>query len=524
MGYAGSIDHLLAELERIHLLVRLHYQKALGLHGRDGEWRGLCIEEKEVNSLLERPWGLPDWAGSDAGLAEEVRERAAHYRRIIDGGKEASLALGRRLRLAEVARLFQLDDLDVDILLVCLASELDLRYEKIFAYLQDDVTKKRPSVDLVLNLLCPDFRQKLECRQRLAPAAPLRRHEILHLFVDPSQPEPPLLRKYCKLDPRIVDFLLELDSIDEELAHCATVEDPSAGLESVPLPAGTAKRLLALAGRAVRGTEAATFFLRGADAAWSKATALAICGEMKLRLLVVELRPLLERSKNRFDDGIRRAVRESRLQNAAVYLNEFDLLLKEDAAPLLGGLLGSLQEGAKLSYLAGLDAWEPSQVEFGRGAFYRVEFPGPGQVERAAIWDRLLPGARAGGVDLDFISNQFRFGPGTIEAAVVTARNLARWRDPDEGAATDGELHAACRLQSNRKLGLLARKVEARGSWSDLDTRPMPSNNFAKSAPGRGIGMWSSRSGGLMRRLVWAKGSTFCSPVRPARGKPWLPR
>ena len=58
------------------------------------------------------------------------------------------------LRLDRLARLFGLSTLDIDILLICLAPELDNRYERLYAYLQDDVTRKRPSVDLVFNLLC----------------------------------------------------------------------------------------------------------------------------------------------------------------------------------------------------------------------------------------------------------------------------------------------------------------------------------------------------------------------------------
>ena len=38
-------------------------------------------------------------------------------------------------------------------LLIALAPEIDPRYERLYAYLQDDVTRKRPSIDLTLNLL-----------------------------------------------------------------------------------------------------------------------------------------------------------------------------------------------------------------------------------------------------------------------------------------------------------------------------------------------------------------------------------
>jgi len=42
----------------------------------------------------------------------------------------------------------------------------------------------------------------------------------------------------------------------------------------------------------------------------------------------------------------------------------------------------------------------------------------------------------------------------------MTAQNLAHWRDLHGGQVTMDDLYTACRLQSNRKLAALARKVE----------------------------------------------------------------
>jgi hypothetical protein len=53
-----------------------------------------------------------------------------------------------------VQTLFHLSSFDVDTLLVCLAPELHRNYEKLYAYLQDDVTKKRPTVDLCVCSCC----------------------------------------------------------------------------------------------------------------------------------------------------------------------------------------------------------------------------------------------------------------------------------------------------------------------------------------------------------------------------------
>ena len=64
-------------------------------------------------------------------------------------------------RLDWLVESFDLCPLNRAALVLALAPEVDLRYERIYAYLQDDVTRKRPSVDLVLNLFCRSPEQRL---------------------------------------------------------------------------------------------------------------------------------------------------------------------------------------------------------------------------------------------------------------------------------------------------------------------------------------------------------------------------
>ncbi len=131
--------------------------------------------------------------------------------------KAESLRQDVTLRLEKLARLFRLIPFDIDALLICLASELDLRYERFYAYLQDDVTRKRPSVDLVLNLLCSTFEDNLAARERFSSQSSLLKHHLLHLFDDPSHHNPSSLCKYLKVDERIVNYLLGSDEIDTSL-------------------------------------------------------------------------------------------------------------------------------------------------------------------------------------------------------------------------------------------------------------------------------------------------------------------
>src|SRR5690348_2926040 len=61
--------------------------------------------------------------------------------------------------LLQLERLFHLTTLELDIVLIALAAEIDSRYELLFAHAQNDAAKKRPTVDLALKLLCASPRE-----------------------------------------------------------------------------------------------------------------------------------------------------------------------------------------------------------------------------------------------------------------------------------------------------------------------------------------------------------------------------
>ena len=84
---------------------------------------------------------------------------------------------------------FTLHALRNSVSLICLAPELDRKYEKLYAYLQDDVTRKKPSADLVLNLLCQTLPERLAARAVFHPRAPLLKYQLLQM-TDASPGEP----------------------------------------------------------------------------------------------------------------------------------------------------------------------------------------------------------------------------------------------------------------------------------------------------------------------------------------------
>ncbi|MEM5776204.1 MAG: hypothetical protein AAGU05_14470, partial [Anaerolineaceae bacterium] len=149
---ADDLAYLQAELARIDLLIRFEVQRwqAAGQNLGD-QFRGLYITDEEAAALLDRPFAS-SWGQTAAGqdeLDRKLRQAADASTAILTRCQ----ARGRLPNLAYLACAFGLDALDQDILLISLAPALDLRYERLYGYLQDDVTRKRPMVNLALQLL-----------------------------------------------------------------------------------------------------------------------------------------------------------------------------------------------------------------------------------------------------------------------------------------------------------------------------------------------------------------------------------
>jgi len=468
--YITSLQHILAELERVDLLIQVQVRRARQIHIADSEFQGLCISEQEIDALLAQPIGLPRWASAlSPSSRTEVQTAFDQMAADIDKRKAESTRQGVTLRLEELARLFYLTPFDVDTLLICLAPELDLRYERLYAYLQDDVTKKRPSVDLVLNLLCPSFEAKLAARERFSSESPLLKHHLLHLFDDPSHQNPPMLSKYLKVDERVVNYLFGSDEINTRLQTCASLRVPQTCLDDLFLPSDVKHRLVLLSQKKLVKNDGLIFYFQGPYGVGKQSTAEALCHELGIGLLNIDGDRLLNTEGLSFDRAVQLAKHEAMLQGAALYWSGFDALFADDKRASLEVLVRELEGRRGLTFVAGDTTWEPMNGLYNT-AFVRIEFPRSTYAERVQLWATSLDGNSLAETDVDLsaIANKFRFSGGQIQDAAVTACNLARWRDPENGHVTMDDLYKACRLQSNRKLVTLAQKITPHYKWDDI--------------------------------------------------------
>ena len=204
-----SYQHLQAELLRIDLLIRqqvLRWQRA-GQDPRDA-FRGLYISDSEVALLMEHPLGA-NW-GQYGVLTDEEEAwfesglgKASEQVSVL----EAKVCDREELRLVRLSERFGWEPFDRDAFLICAASFLDLKYERLYGYLQDDVTRKKPTVNLILDLLCPTGPNRFEKLAHFDEDAPLFKQH----FIEKAQDQPgklPLLSQSLLVDEGIVRWLL----------------------------------------------------------------------------------------------------------------------------------------------------------------------------------------------------------------------------------------------------------------------------------------------------------------------------
>lgn len=436
---------------------------AYGSEAARDAFRGLYISQHQVDQALSRKPGTPTL---EAGQEPEPFS--------LDLSDESS-------RLAWLASTFGLSPFDVDIVLIALGPELDLKYERIYGYLQDDVTRKRPTVDLALNMLCPDAEAKLARRGHFATNAPLIRNRLVNLVADPTHVQPPILAHYLKLDDQVIRLLLGHDDLDPRLAPFCEKTAPTININELFLGVETKRGLRVLARQARNANQPLRLYFHGPHGVGKRQAAEAVASELGMPLLTADLeRALL--SNGALDLSFKLLLRETWFQNAVVYIAGLDALRSRERVIQYQQLLRELAEDGGITILAGTQPWASggSTSKERPLDIVSVSFPDPDFAQRQLCWESSLAQQVLSfdGQGVDGLASRFRLVPAQIAQAVNVAQNSARWRAATR-AAEDcqaqpetqlgiRDLFAAARTQSGHDLASLAQKIEPRYRWDDI--------------------------------------------------------
>jgi AAA+ superfamily predicted ATPase len=470
--FMSITEHLLAELGRLDLILHRQVRRLRAAHLlAEDPYRGLYIPDAQIDAILNAAHRAEAGGGIGERTNTEAITRAIEQARSeLDARTQATQQL--RLPLLEMATRFGLSRFEMDVLLIAIAPEIDLKYETLFAYVQNDVTRKRPTVDLALKLLGEDFEKHLAHRVYFSEDAPLFRHRLLALSSDPQERDPTLLSRFVKADQRIIDQLLGRDDLDARLAPFTRRVQCSGSLNDLVLPRSLRSRLQHAAASLMK--QPAVFLFQGNNGIGRQSAAEAICAGLNLPLLSVEVGQALA-ADCAWPIALGLLRREAMLSGSALFFRNFEMLLAYDAASAAQRCqFARIFRAMDVPVFLGSEhAWHPdSSLE--DLSFATFAFPPPDYSERLQLWERALNGSinsNGNSLDLDALANKFRFSAGQIHHAVRTAR-LAADLHQNETHLSQSGLQAAASLESSQPLQKLARKIETVYCWDDIVLPP----------------------------------------------------
>jgi hypothetical protein len=316
-------------------------QIAYGSEAAADPYRGLHVTLEEMEQLLNREPGVPtlqiDAETGDESLSNLVSENSP---------------------LFWLQQTYGLSAFDLEVVAIALAPELDRRYERLYAYLQENVTYTLPSVDLALNLLCASGTAKLIQRDRFAPDAPLIQHGLLHLMPDPNQVKSTLLGHYLVLDEQVIRLLLGQKGLDSRLAAFCQLVEPTLSLTEIPLQVDVKQALSVITIQSWQRQKPLCFYFEGADRAIKRRTAEALAKEIKAPLLVVDLARIVDTRD--IEPTLQLLMREASFQNALLHIDNLDAWKEKERGIYYQYVLEAIAEHPGITILAGVKPWIPS--------------------------------------------------------------------------------------------------------------------------------------------------------------------
>ncbi|WP_406012057.1 ATP-binding protein [Streptomyces sp. NBC_00984] len=398
-------------------------------------------------------------------------------------------------RIRQLAEDFGLMPLDVDLLLVAMAPDIDNRFERLYGYLNDDLTRRRPTIGLALDLC--GLPAASSGRFRFSPSAPLVAGGLLEVL----EADRPLLSRVLRVPDRVTAHLLGDDEIDGRLRGLvravAHAEEPDTGREALRVAAalGTGSGLVHLLDR-------------GGDPGGLAVEALLAAGRRALVVDIAALAALPEPA-----EVVRTLAAEARLSGGGVVLGPLEALAPErpERARLLGGLCAAVSGAPLVAY--GKKNWDPLWTGESPVPVH-VLSPGPAGVARQ--WRRALAeagtsvGLPAGSVAADEelieATASYRLDSEQVRKAAVVASRLAVLEDRPVDAQ---DLRTAVRAQNGAGLERLARRIEPAVGWDDLVLPAATRHELSELAlrarhREQVLGQWRMRPGGGRGRGIIA--------------------
>ena len=441
-AFGSALEQIDAELRWVSLRLRVVVERSRQSRsvGPPAEYRGLYITDEEVDGLLSR-----DQADV---TVEPLIAHAAALRCELDERAARSVAQGAKLPLERIVRDFGLNEMERLVMIVALAPYLDAAYEKVYAYANDDITKRWPTIGLTLEVLCDDQSDRLALRPLFYQDSPLVRHNLIVIGEQgPAGQALPI--RQLSLDAHVAEVLLGYVGLDPRLHAVAR----QMGFEE--RGGGTGQALAA----AIRQRMDARIYIGGRWQAEKEQAIASACGQLGVGLVSLNM-PALVRAHEP-NKLLALTLRDARLLGAALMIDGYG---GQDSEQEMAAFSAELAVGLKEHPLPVLFCdRSTTPAHLPTDLHIQFDFPMPAYEERQESW-RTLGGLDA--EEAEQLAAMYRLGAREVKSTVEMARSIAHL--DGRSAVTLVDLKTAARTQSQPRLTSLAQKITPHFTWDDI--------------------------------------------------------
>jgi len=358
-----------------------------------------------------------------------------------------------------LGELFRLDEFEKSVLVMVLAPEIASRYERIYAYLQDDLNRKYPTVALISSLLSADPEAKVRNLSYFSPGSPLRLFRLINL-ADPGDGTTSLHHP-VKTDESVRDFILGAYRLDSRLQTFCRLIPPAEDAASSPVADLFADKIR----EGVENDGRFLIHLHGRSDAQKKNSARRAASRLDHGLLEVHT----PRALNAFDsigDLTALLYREAVLSGTLLYFDAFDALIEhEQYAVAAPQFLEGVDRYSWLTFLASQKPWKPQNMPAAH-MFLSYAFSAPDYTDALFLWEKHLKEVDAvlAAEHAPMLAALFRFGEDEIGAI---ARRLKTRQFVGE-TVDKRLLYETCREQVPEGIGRLAQPLKSDAGLEDI--------------------------------------------------------
>ena len=464
--YTTNNEHIMDECLLMDFIVRSYVRLNRNEINADNELMGLYISEKEISEYLKTPAFNSNISGSR--MDKKIPDMIDDMRREIDRRVKVSKKQGTELRLEKLVEVYNINNFEKNVLILCLLQEIDLKYGVFFAYLNNNITKKRVIVDLVLNLFCNSFNEKQMNIKVFSGESPLVRNHLIKIFDKHEGINLQFLERILEIDEPIKDFLIQDHPEFETKNPFTCMYDGLHNVDDLILPDKICSKIRA--GVRVCGRNVPmVFFMHGPRGSGKKASASLISSQVCKEMLLADISRMIGPD---FALHTKLVCREALLRDRIVYFDNFEVLLEEDAKHL-DLFIKELEDFNGTAFLGSAENWEPSGA-FQTKEYIRIDFPSPAFPERKKLFEKYLShldNTEFTSEDIDELASGFKFGAGQIIDAIHSAKNIAAMEETETKECVlinKDHLNLGCRKQSNKNLLNYANLIESNYTWDDI--------------------------------------------------------